>query len=353
MPRRLAAMILGVLAHVAQGAEVSKINTKKGEVLISEGGDQGFVKGAKVCFFDAAEKKRGCARVIRSKPDRAIVKIKNPKFLKIIRPGMIVQPDSSTPLPGGEPDPPPPGGFHRTNFKLLYLPGLTAIQSQRIAYYDRTSDDTTSWWISEGRNGYTALGSIEPVAVGAELEFGIGSSFSLAVGGRFRYQSAYGSISNLSLTQELPLYVATNISGMSFGGWSDFYFLDLLGPTFLIRFGAGLDFEWSSVDLVATLHSDDDPDLAEDFAKSSSSVMGLGFRLPISVNLFFESFGLLVSAVPIVPLVAFGQSFSATFGGEFPEAEDDVDPSNDLKTALGHGKGTWGVEAVVGAYIPF
>ena len=79
------------LTKLGVAATVTSINTAKKIIKIDEGVAGGFDKGAKVCFLNEANKKVGCARVGKSTPTYALIKIKSDKLLGKIQKGMAVE----------------------------------------------------------------------------------------------------------------------------------------------------------------------------------------------------------------------------------------------------------------------
>jgi hypothetical protein len=72
---------------MAQAAQVTRINVNRGLIVIDGNKDDGFVKGATVCFYSTSGEEITCGRIQQTSEAYATVKINNRKA-KQIRFGM-------------------------------------------------------------------------------------------------------------------------------------------------------------------------------------------------------------------------------------------------------------------------
>ena len=71
----------------AQAAQVTRINRNRGLIVIDGNKDDGFVKGATVCFYSTSGEQITCGRIQQTSESYSTVKIDNRKA-KQIRFGM-------------------------------------------------------------------------------------------------------------------------------------------------------------------------------------------------------------------------------------------------------------------------
>ncbi len=63
--------------------EVTRINKNKGHIFVNEGKGEGFVKGARVCFFSSSDKELLCGTILRTTDNYSVVKVNNRQIKKI------------------------------------------------------------------------------------------------------------------------------------------------------------------------------------------------------------------------------------------------------------------------------
>lgn len=71
------------LQGIAQGAQVTRMNKKQGFIFIDGSKNDGFVKGAKVCFYTDSGDEITCGRVKQASASYSMVKVNNRKAKKI------------------------------------------------------------------------------------------------------------------------------------------------------------------------------------------------------------------------------------------------------------------------------
>ncbi len=72
---------------IAQAAQVTRINKNRGLIVIDGNKNDGFVKGATVCFYATSGEEITCGRIQQTSESYATVKINN-RMAKQIRFGM-------------------------------------------------------------------------------------------------------------------------------------------------------------------------------------------------------------------------------------------------------------------------
>ena len=75
---------------IAQAAQVTRINSNRGLIVIDGNKGDGFVMGATVCFYSASGEEITCGRIQQTSESYATVKINN-RQAKQIRIGMEAQ----------------------------------------------------------------------------------------------------------------------------------------------------------------------------------------------------------------------------------------------------------------------
>ena len=75
---------------IVQAAEVTRINTNRGLIVINGNKDDGFVMGATVCFYSTSGEEITCGKVQQTSESYVTVKVNNRKA-KQIRNGMEAQ----------------------------------------------------------------------------------------------------------------------------------------------------------------------------------------------------------------------------------------------------------------------
>ena len=68
---------------IAIAAQVTRINADKGLIIIDGNKDDGFIMGAKVCFYSASGEKIACGRVKQTSESYATIKVNNRKSKQI------------------------------------------------------------------------------------------------------------------------------------------------------------------------------------------------------------------------------------------------------------------------------
>jgi hypothetical protein len=68
---------------IAIAAQVTRINAKKGLIVIDGNKNDGFIMGATVCFYSASGEEITCGRVQQTSESYATVKVNNREAIKI------------------------------------------------------------------------------------------------------------------------------------------------------------------------------------------------------------------------------------------------------------------------------
>jgi hypothetical protein len=81
----LSVMMITVIFYkgVATAAQVTRINAKKGLIVIDGKKSEGFIMGAKVCFYSSSGEEITCGRVHQTSEYYATIKVSNTKAIKL------------------------------------------------------------------------------------------------------------------------------------------------------------------------------------------------------------------------------------------------------------------------------
>ena len=324
---------------------VTKVDSAKGGVYIDEGISSGIDKDSTVCFYDADDAEIGCGKVVKAKKTKAVVKIKKKKILQKIEAGTTARLMEGE---GGESEKKADKGAkgkksamrHRRNFKAMYVLGMVPAPYKKLSYDADPKEAKFDW----KDNGSTALNIS---GAGAEFEFAAGS-VSIALGGRFRYFFDFISTADYGQGQRAAVYVELKESGSSFGTWLDVHFLEAaMGKTSFFKMGLGLDYDASTVTLLATQKDDDKKIQDTEIINATSKASIIGIRIPLNLSFFFDPVGINLGIIPIVP-VSGTSVLSATFAGQADETQ-----SEKLKLALAHQKASFAADITLGLFAAF
>jgi hypothetical protein len=334
----VACFVMMLTTQIADAATVTKRNLKRRLVDIDAGTKDGFKKGTSVCFSDAKGKQIGCGKVQVAKANSASVKVGS-DIIKKIKNGFSAEVEGAAGATVAS--------GHRTNIKGLYT--LTAVPSStfnKLSYATPEATEAESLWNIEGSAGFTYVGG------GAEVEFAIGKSMSLALGGRYRMNIPYVVDSNYGdINTE---YALNRIEGNGIGGYLDFYFLEFGTAPAFFRFSTGLDFDMSTVTMVTEKLNDDESIAAVPLFKVSSTTNIISLRLGMQLNLFFKPIGLVLNATPIIPLAAVGGAADIEIDDPHQtRVPGENAAATDVTEALNHTKNNFGAEVSIGLYFAF
>lgn len=334
-------------------ATITKIDSSKGGAYIDEGKNSGIEKGASVCFYDSGDAELGCGKVVKVSKSKAIVKLKKKKVLQKLEVGMTArimegEGEEKTSASDRSSDKGPLKSKrnamkHRRNFKAMYILGLVPAAYKKLSYDpDPVATSTKYTWKDNGSTSLNISGA------GAELEIPA-STVSFSIGAKYRYFFDFISTSDYGQNQPSNIFVELKESGTAVGGWLDFHFLEAaMGKSAFFKVGLGLDFDSSTVTLVA-VKKDDDKKIADaEIANAKSAATTLSLRLPFTLSFFFDPVGIHLGVIPLVP-VSSGSTFSATF----VNGATDETAAEDLKVALGHKKSSFGADFQLGLFASF
>ena len=81
----LSVMMIAVTFYksVAIAAQVTRINAKKGLIVIDGKKSEGFIMGAKVCYYSASGEEITCGKVHQTSESYATIKVDNRKAIKL------------------------------------------------------------------------------------------------------------------------------------------------------------------------------------------------------------------------------------------------------------------------------
>ena len=351
----MGAVLLG--SSSLSAASIKALSKAKSLVQIDEGSDSGLKKGTEVCFGDKKTKTNPCGTVTGLKKNTAVVKLSNESDFGKLKKGMQANYEASSVkiADEGATNSGPLAGAHRRNIELMQITTLMhAFTANKLGYSAppaAASGTTSSLWNATGTPDYSIIG------FGLKGEFPIGKKFSVSVGGRMAMIRGFSSIDsyyNTGTTAVSPEYVETSQTFSSMGLWSDFFFLDLaLGSKFILRAGAGLDLDMSTVAFSATQKDERAAQATQgEFAKAESSLKTVSLRIPLAAHLFLKPIGLSLSPVVAVPLMASASSTASSTDTNSSRLNG-ANAADDLKTSLGHKKNSFAFMLQAGAYWAF
>jgi|GEM_PF-1765772 len=340
----VASLVGQAFAMSAFATSVTEVKKKKKSVVIDAGTSNGFVVGAKVCFADAAGANIGCAKISEATETTATIKVAA-KVLKKLKPGTVANLEGAKAAASGASAP------NRPNFKVMYLSTpVSEMTYKRNSYLAPSSQATEIDTLWEEQT--FAAGQI--LYFGGEMEFGIGQSSALALGGRYKSHYTFGVKADASDdATKANEYIYSATTAKEVGGWMDFWFFQTSGPQFFFRLGAGIDFNSMTVSFTNQQMDDNDAEIANDLAKATSTLSLLGVRLGIQMNYLIKPVGFIFGIMPIVPVYQIGSSFKAESNDTNASKLKDVTAEEDLKIAIDHKKNSFGLEIPIGLYITF
>lgn len=342
-------IISGSAGTAAFAATITKIDSSKGGAYIDEGKNNGIDKGSTVCFYDSNDLELGCGAVVKASKSKAIVKLKKKKILQKLEVGMTAKVkdedggDSSSESKADKSSSKSKKTSmkHRRNFKAMYLLGLVPGPYKKLSY-DADAKEKTYTWKDNGSNSLNISGG------GAEIEFPTGP-VSLSIGVKYRYFFDFISTADYGQGESSSVYVELKESGSSVGGWFDLHFFEVaMGKSTFFKTGLGLDFESTSVTLLATKKDDDKKISDTEILNAKSSLTTIGVRLPLTLTFFFDPVGIHLGVVPVVPV-----SGTSTLAATFESGATDDQKTETLKTALAHQKSSFGADFALGLFAAF
>jgi hypothetical protein len=313
-------------------AAISSINKKRKTVVVNMGTADGAAKRSRVCFYSGSGSQVTCGVVVRARKSTATVRVT--KKFNMLTVGMEAR------SAGGKGRAVAAGSSHNTNLKAAYIfTPMPPATFNRLAYsFDQA--EGSAWSVVED-SGMSFL------AVGGEFEYGISRDMSIAVGGRFRMYDGFQSQADYS-AEDKAQYIENNQSAQAFGGWADFYFLNMnMGPGDL-KLGGGLDLDMSSHEFKATWYNDTSGE-QRDFVAVTTSAMTISLRAPMHYDIYVNPVGFTFGANLLIPVTS---SVSSSVGTPFEEADPDA-LMEDLLASINHNKASFGLELVLSAYFAF
>ncbi len=328
------------------GATVKKVNSKKGLVLLDVGADETLETETEICIFNENDKKTDCGTITKIKGKTATVKMKSKKKIKKIKPDMAARAPDSDGSDGAE------GGSSKSASGKMpmgllgrYLYTIAAPSTfKRNGYVVPVSKTPSTLWKDEG--------TVSDSGLGFSLAFAIPVSKYAIIPG-FRYRVASVEVISDYASDRRDPYVSTLTTASNLGLFADFQFLRMpLGSIALFNMSSGLDIDASTVTFKAEKRDDTGATPTTPIATATSKLTVLSLRVSGGLDFMFgKSFGVSSGLNVLLPLAAFGASFSSKM--EDSEKRGVEDPQTDLKNAVGHKKNGFGAEFYLGPSLYF
>ncbi|SME91295.1 hypothetical protein [Pseudobacteriovorax antillogorgiicola] len=332
----------------AYSAEVTKKLKKSKKIVISEGKNNGFTKDSEACVYDDEDTEVYCGTIQKAKKTKSLMKVKKRKVFKKIKKGMTVKLKNAdgavtqTADASGATSTEPKGA---TNFKLGYiLTPLTPSVYNVISYLDPDGNTVNTLWDADRVSSLSLLG------FGAEFGFGIFGS-KAAVGVRMREYKGFTIKANY--TGDRSLYAETTLNASATGFYFDFNYLILDYGSMSLDFGNGLDIDSAALTMTTDQKSDSSEESVRIY-EASSTATTISLRTNININFYFDPIGVQAGTSLLIPLTAsVSDSITATDSQIDTNLGGGVTAEDDVRQAIGHDKGSIGLEMFFSAYFAF
>ncbi|MFW7378318.1 MAG: hypothetical protein ACOH5I_05895 [Oligoflexus sp.] len=332
---------------------------KEKYISIDAGTNQGFVKKARVCFYDQGTR-IACGLVVQAKEKRSFARVAE-KNLKKIKKGLEVRlyesgstttaskSNTSTTEEKKQEEASNTEDNGASNLKLAYiLTPQTPATYHAVSYFspfDNNGDaaQVSTLWDRDRDIITSALG------FGLELGLGIGSS-KLTIGGRMRLYK--GTTVKSFYDDDENNFAETRMTGSSVGAWSDFYYLSFDYGVLSIDIGNGIDLDISQVTMSMEQKSEvnDNTTKMYDY-KSSLTIASL--RTNILFNLYFGPMGLQFGSFFTIPLSSSGSPSVTVDDPQALTSLAEITPEEDVIEAVNHRAASFGIELFFSAYYAF
>lgn len=318
-------------------ATVKKIS-KKGALYIDEGRATGFKKGAKACVYNNKDKKVACGKVVKALSKKAIIRISK-KRLKKVKKGYYVQLQAEMSKDmekamqeKSEKAFKSPYSF-AVGLNAHFLP-LAPATYENLDFVAPGQANNSNWTSTSSSSSI-----VVPPGFGLEMEM---LNLGLLIGLRY---GVYVPTSNAAVYDitSLTNTLTTDTSASAIGFNIDYYFYEIWG----VGLGFGLDYDITSIDLTGTLTDDADPSINEVLYTMTSSLHVLSLRFPIAYKYAFGSFGIQGRGTFILPVYENGPTQTISTLNETVQEEEDI------STALGHTKNSFGFDLALGVFYRF
>ncbi len=332
------------LQDIGSAATITKLNAAKKIISINEGTDTGFVKKARVCFYDGANK-IGCGTVKAAKNNMASVKAKTDKIFQKLKEGLEVRLDQ-TPLgaPSGETSTTGTGLASYIRFMGIF-PIMNAVTYSNLLYEAPLSQDIQSMWTRDSTVR----------SVGGGVEFGIGFTNSLlAIGARSRIfvpKKIASDYEDKDKDGFFERYAETVARGQSVGLYLDYYYFHTSFGPLGFMLGNGLDIDRSTVKFSMD-QKEDGIDVVNTLYTGTSKLSALFLRTNLLLDFNFGSLGFHFGTSVLVPLT---QKSTLTLVATDPFTDQfltDKSAKEDVQAKLGH-QAKVGADLFVAGYYSF
>ncbi len=311
-------------------ATISKINQAKKLVTVNEGSDTGFVKKARVCFYEGATK-IGCAFVKASKNNIASIKPKD-KLLAKLKEGLEVRLE---PLPTAglatstEPEVAGASSFASYLRVGASFPVANAVTYSNLLYETPLSADIESMWTRDS--------TIKNLGVNVEVGIALSNSL-LAFGARSRMfipKKIASDYEDKDKDGYFERYAETVGRGKSMGVYLDYYYLNFPFGVVSFNLGNGLDFDQSTITLTMD-QREDGLDETNQLFSATSKLTASFLRTNLLLDFDFGSLGFHFGSTIYVPITQ-KNSFVLSYSDPFTDSSlKNITAEEDLKAKLGH-----------------
>jgi len=291
------------LSSPLRAATVQSAKPEKGTAILDSGSSSGITKDAKVCVFNSAGKKVACGKVTKVTKTRALIKL---PLNKKIEAGMTAEVEGAS---GAETAAAAPSSPTKKLIKFSlnahYIFTLMAPASySKISYIATTTGSKPSIWLAGDQSSLATLG------FGASAFVGIGATWGLEGGGRYRIYRPFISEADY-ISSSASQYAKTEVTASAFGGFVQYAKLFSMTKSMFLKLGAGADFDHSALKMTATKLDDANTATADPIATATSSLNVISLRVAPSLDFYIGKIGLGAGVNLLVPLVSMGSAITA------------------------------------------
>ena len=333
------------IAGTLQAASVAKILKKSRIVVVknASAGD-GFIKGAKVCFFTADERRKACGKVDKMKKSTAYVRVRNKRRLGSVKRSMLALVDGGR-LKSGVPSAGVGSTKESIKVWLSYNPALLAPTGyNRLQRAIPAGGTPTTIWESAGPNSM----SLVRFSLSAGIPLG-----DYGVHSGLRVENQVYTVDSDFIGGNRDRFASTTESVSTFGLWLDGKVYDsTIGQSLEWYLTSGLDFERSTLQFNSDHEDESGTFPSFTIATATSTVNTISLRFGFGADyMLAKNYGLHFGSQMYLPLTALGQSFEGSTGSELESIP--ADPGEDLKSALAHTKNSFGLDLEFGLTLAF
>lgn len=326
--------------------ELKDLGEKGGSVEVAIPSDQQFNKSDKICFQSEKKKKVGCGKIFKINVTSIFVRVTAATFAKLKSQHVAILEDAD----GKSPDAAPKLAA-TNNIRLTLSPVFVSPTAYHTVVYaapslaDSTTANDTQYWLPD-KSSAASLYSVM-----CEWVRFLGPKSGYSLGLRYRTNPETSILGDyVSGVSSSYISISHRFSGLAFLADYAFY-KNEISSAFNLFFAAGLEFEHTTLDIVAT-KTDDTVGQTQTLATLSSKLIAASLRMRPGVDWNPSKwFGIHTGVTVMVPLLKLSASTKASV--DDPHSLNKTTASEDLSKAAGHKLNRYGVGADLGLSFKF